>query len=81
MTSADPEKQRQAVVVALEILYDLGAFAVVVSILENSHLHPSSYNAAARIILICKNQQQERLRDYDKETVKNHGCLLWGASI
>ena len=74
MTSADPEKQRQAVVAASEALSDLNTFAIVVSILENGHLHSLSCKTAARIILMCKDEQQKRLRDYDKAIVKAGGA-------
>lgn len=46
---------------------DLNIFAVVVSILEGGHLYlPTSRRAANKVIRICKDEQQKRLRDYDR---------------
>ena len=50
---------------AAEALSDLNSFAIVVSILEGSHIHAASQDAARKIIQICKTEQQKLLRQYD----------------
>ena len=50
---------------------DLNTFASVVTILEGGHIYmPQSHTAVARIIKICKAEQQKRLRDYDRAVAK-----------
>ena len=51
---------------AAEAMADLNTFAIVVSILEGGHIRAPSNDAAARIIKICKTEQQKRLLDYDR---------------
>lgn len=59
-------KSGHPVRLAANALSDLNVFAIVVSILEGGHTHSPSYKAAARIIAICKAEQQKRLREYDR---------------
>src|ERR1700730_5719063 len=61
-----------AIKAVAEAMSDLNTFAIVVSILENGHLHAPSYAAANRIIKICHAEEQKRLRDYDRAMVKAH---------
>lgn len=63
----------KAIEAAAEAISDLNTFAIVVSTLENGHLHSPSYKAAERIISICKAEQQKRLRDYDRAIEKAGG--------
>lgn len=58
--------KKDAIVAAAEAMSDLNTFYVVVSAMENGHLHSNSYQAASRIITICKTEAQKRLKDYDR---------------
>ena len=55
---------------AAQALSDLNTFAIVISTMENGHLHSPSYRAAERIITICKAEMDKRLRDYDRARAK-----------
>jgi hypothetical protein len=51
---------------AAEVHSNLNAFSIVVALLEGGHVTAPSYRAAARIIKICKDEQQRCLRRYDR---------------
>jgi hypothetical protein len=68
MTASD--RDREAVVLAGEAVSDLNVFYIVISTLENGHLHAPSDAAAGRIIKICKSEAEKRLRDYDRYVAK-----------
>ena len=58
--------RQNAVEQAAQALSDLNTFAIVVSVLEGGHVHSPSYKTSERIIQICKEAQQARLREYDR---------------
>ncbi len=61
------KEERGAIRNAAKALSDLNTFAIVVSILEGGHIHAPSHAGAARIMKICRAEQQRCLLEYDKQ--------------
>jgi hypothetical protein len=51
---------------AAEASSDLNTFYIIISVVENGHLHFPSYAGGERIIKICHSESQKRLREYDR---------------
>ncbi len=64
------DDRKQAAKLAGQAVSDLNVFYIVISVLENGHLHAASDKTAWRIIKICRSEAEKRLRDYDRYLAK-----------
>jgi hypothetical protein len=67
MTNDGRRKDIRSAAVALS---DLNVFAIVEKIVEGGSLHSPSHRGAEKIIRICRDEMQKRLRDYDRAVAK-----------